>query len=298
MTNKILITGSDGLVASRFIGLNKEFELVTSEIDDMDITKPNEVETYIKKQSPDLIINFAAFTNVAEAENQTGDKNQTCWQINVEGVKNLIQSKGLADFIQISTDMVFAGNETNPGPYAEDMLPPENNSELTWYGWTKNRAEKSVIEADQTIVRIIYPVKVNKHQKLDYIHRPLGLFLQNKLYPLFDDQQTSFTFIDDLCRLLNKIIKTKAKGIFHCSTDLFSPYELISYAVDKMNKDFSTIQKTSIFEFLKNQTNPNRYPTKGGLLCQKTQDRFGLRFLNWRQTIDKLIADGLETSLN
>ena len=66
-------------------------------------------------------------------------------------VKNLVKLKGGASLIQISTDMVFSGNDDNPGPYSEDSVPTKNSSSLTWYGYTKNLAEKAVLNAHKLI---------------------------------------------------------------------------------------------------------------------------------------------------
>ena len=38
------------------------------------------------------LILFSAFTDVDEAEKQRGDKNGACWNINVKGVKNIIDA--------------------------------------------------------------------------------------------------------------------------------------------------------------------------------------------------------------
>ncbi len=167
---KVLLIGSSGLVGSRVKELlGKEFQFITPDENELNLLDPKGLSLFIDKHRPDSIINFAAYTNVGEAENQTADKSASCWQINVEGVKNLLKTINKdTQLIHISTDMVFSGNLKDPGPYKEDHPLPSSSDNLTWYGWTKNRGEKLVRKAGYTVVRIIYPVR-SSFERPDYI---------------------------------------------------------------------------------------------------------------------------------
>ncbi len=276
---KILVTGASGLVGSRFVELYPHpRDLLTPGLDEFDLLHP---DVYLAKNIPDVVLNFAAYTNVSEAEKQRGDKNGPCWQINVEGTKNLVSAlPASTHLIHISTDMVFSGSASDPGPYSSDHQPSTNNQQLTWYGYTKAEAEK-IIGDRGTIVRLIYPVRAKYAAKLDYLRKPLDLFNQGKLYPLFTDQQISITFIDEACLALQKIIDQRLSGVFHMSCpDTTTPYEIITYLLQKLGKDISGVQKSSV--------DPKRYTQYGGL-------KPSFDFLPWRQIVDKLIEQGIET---
>ena len=154
---RVLVTGASGLVGSRFVELYPNSQdLLTPNLDEFDLAHPGE---YLAKNTPDVILNFAAYTNVSEAEKQRGDKNGSCWQINVEGTRNLVSALSAnTHLIHISTDMVFSGSATDPGPYSPDHKPETNSQKLTWYGFTKAEAERIVGDRG-TIVRLIYPVR-------------------------------------------------------------------------------------------------------------------------------------------
>jgi len=293
MNKKILITGASGLVASRLVELNQKWELLTPDLDEFDLTKEEQVKRYVEENSPDLIINFAAFTDVGKAEEERDKKDGLCWKVNVEGVKNLIETKGKIKLIQISTDMVFSGGEKDPGPYEENHPLSNSADKVSWYGWTKNQGEKMAGEADGTVVRIMYPVKAKLDTKQDYIHRPLILLKKDGLYPLFDDQFVTFTFIDDLSKALEIVIEKDLNGIFHVSSDVFSPYELIKYAAEEMGMGSKTIRGGSVVEFLKTQKNKSRYPIRGGLKTKKSERELGMKFLKWKEVVDKMIEQGL-----
>lgn len=274
---RILVTGASGLVGSRFVELypNPQ-DLLTPGLDEFDLANTKE---YLAKYTPDVVLNFAAYTNVSEAEKQKGDKNGPCWQINVEGTRNLVSAlPANTRLIHISTDMVFSGSAADPGPYSVDHEPSTNNHELTWYGYTKAESER-VVGNRGTIVRLIYPVRAKFAEKLDYLRKPLDLFSQGKLYPLFSDQQISITYIDEACLALQKIIDQNLTGIFHMSCpDTTTPYEIITYLLQKLGKDISGIQKSSV--------DPNRYAKFGGL-------KPSFEFSTWRQVVDKLVQQGL-----
>lgn len=292
---RIYITGSRGMVGSRFLELlPKNLIPLTPEIEKLDITDRPSVDSFFESEKPDITLHFAAFTDVGGAENQRGDKNGSCWKINVEGSMNLAEAckKYGSHLIHISTDYCFSGSSEDPGPYSEDHPIEKNESKLTWYGFTKAEAEREVIKIlgkDFSIVRLIYPVRGKFEAKLDYIRKLLSLFDQGKLYPLFTDQQVSITFIDEACQAINKIIKGKYCGIFHASTpDTTTPYELISYVIEKTRGVKNAVRKSSLDDFLKTVDNPTRYPKYGGLKVGKTQKALDMKFSSWKEMVGAL----------
>ena len=293
MKLKILVTGASGLVGSRFIELcSGNYDFITPEYPEFDLTKPETVLGILSKEKPDVVIHFAAYTNVGEAENQRGNKEGDCWRINVEGTKNLVDAVSpQTRFIHISTDMVFPGSNEAPGPYPEDAIPEENSDKVTWYGFSKGEAERIVREkfGDQTsILRLIYPFRAKYDAKPDYVRKPLSLFDEGKLYPMFTDQQVSITLVDELAKALSLIIDKNLKGVFHASSkDTTTPFELISYAIEKTRGVKDAVKPSSLDEFLKTAGNPVRYPKFGGLKVEKTEEAIGMKYKTWREMIDE-----------
>lgn len=297
---KIYVTGSKGMAGSRFLELlPKGYTAVSPEIDRLDITDKVSVDAFFEKERPDAVVHFAAYTNVGEGENQRDDKNGEAWKINVEGSKNLAEAakKSGAHFIHISTDYVFSGMADDPGPYEEDHAPEADSKRLTWYGFTKAEAEREVSKIlghDFTLVRLIYPVRAKFEAKLDYLRKPLFLFDQGKLYPMFTDQQVSITFIDEACSAINKIIEGKHYGIFHaCTADTASPFDLVSYTIEKARGVKDPVKPSSLDEFLKTVDSPVRYPKFGGLKVEKTEEVLGVKFSPWRKVVEILVSQGL-----
>lgn len=302
----LAILGKSGLVGSRSTELLREkgkIVVLTPDSSQIDITDREAVRKWIEIEKPDVIVNFAAYTDVGEAESQRGNKKGQCWQTNVEGVRNLVETidPEKTHLIHISTDMVFPGAEDDPGPYTEDHEAESDPNKLTWYGFTKAEAERVLLKrlGDRaTIVRIMYPVRA-KFDKLDYLRKPLSLYDEGGLYPMFTDQQVSITFIDDLTRALKAIIKGKQTGIFHVSSrDTASPHELVSYLLEKARGVEGAVRKGNLGEFLRKVDNPVRYPMYGGFKVEKTEERLGIRFKTWREIIDTLVEQGIGTDIS
>ncbi len=298
MKKKILITGAQGLVGSRFVDLykNKE-ELLTPEIDEFNILDIVLMKKYLKGKEVSAVVNFAAYTDVGASEKEKGDENGMCWKVNVKGAQNLAQVfKNGVYFIHISTDMVFPGSAEDPGPYDEMHEVPKDPGKLTWYGYTKGVGERLLKGSisNFSILRIIYPVSAKYKLKLDYLRKPLKLYNDGNLYPLFNDQQISITYIDEACDVLNKLLESKLTGIFHCSSrDTTTPFEIVVYLIKAKYGVKATVKSISIHDFLKNVDSKARYPIFGGIKTESTQKRLGMKFSSWKEIVDKLIEQNI-----
>ncbi len=303
MNDLILVTGSEGLVGSRFMEISTHKDsLHTPKLVEFDILNKKEVDAIVASYSFKAIVNFAAYTDVNDAEKERGNKQGACWQINVEGVRNLAEAvqkqTGKVQFIQISTDMVFSGDRIDKGPYKENHLPDKSESNLTWYGYTKGQGENVVREVlgdSGIILRIIYPVRAKFEAKLDYLRKPLALYERGKLYPLFSDQFISISFIDEVVKALDIIIDKKLSGTFHVgSRDTTTPYTLITYLLEKARKVKNVTRSIKLSDFLEKTADSNyRYPKWGGLRVEESEQQLGMKFSTWKEIIDTLVEQGL-----
>ena len=82
------------MVGSRFCELST-LPLVKADLNgeiSVDITRPQSVADFFESHDFETVILFSAFTDVDAAEKQRGQKDGLCWQINVEGVKNIVDA--------------------------------------------------------------------------------------------------------------------------------------------------------------------------------------------------------------
>jgi dTDP-4-dehydrorhamnose reductase len=295
MNKKVLVIGASGMVASRYIYLAKDkLDIVPVDEKRLDITSKNSVKSFFEGQDFDSVVNFAAYTNVDAAEKERGTEGLV-WNLNVEGVKNIIGvcKANNIFLVQISTDFVFPGDENFPGPYAEDTHPTESlTPKISWYGWTKRIAEKEVLESKlkAAIVRIAYPFRSDNFEgKKDWARKLLDLYNEDKLYPFFTDQTYSILSIDDLSEPLTKILDSKFTGIFHVvSKDTSSPYDVAKYLLERYSGKEIELMKGKISDFLKGEGRTPR-PVFGGLQTGKTEEMLGLRFKTWKEMVDEFV---------
>ena len=300
MKTSVLVTGATGLVGSRFVELyQKKYNLHLPPKGSLDITNKNQIITLLKKYQFSTIINFAAYTDVGKAEEQRGDKNGICYKVNAEapGLLASAINPHNTKLIHISTDMVFSGSGEDKGPYSEYHEPEKDSDKVTWYGFTKAEGERAVISIlgeKATILRLIYPVRAKFEGKLDYLRKPLKLYDDGKLYPMFVDQLVSICFIDEACKTLEIIISGNHTGVFHASSrNTSTPYELVSYLIEKARGKKNAVQKSALSEFLKKVDNPVRYPKYGGLKVNGSEKVLGMKFSSCKEIVDKLVEQGV-----
>jgi dTDP-4-dehydrorhamnose reductase len=293
---KYLIIGSEGLVGSRFVQLKKDEVALTPSIKECDITKEESVKGYFKKNKDkfDVVVNFAAYTDVDGAEKQKGNESASAWIINVEGAKNVAKAcKELDKFlIHISTDFVFPATEKNQGPYKEDAPTPQDPDEISWYGWTKLQGEKEVAKVldEVAVVRIAFPYYPQKYElKKDFVKKLLELYDTGKLYPLFEDMVISPLYVDDLVKVIEAISEKKLPGIYHCtSSDTVTFWEFGDYLFKKARGAKESPKKSSMKEYLEKEGITKR-PRIGGFDTEKTQETLGVKLRTWRQGIDDFV---------
>ena len=139
MKKKLIITGCNGQLGraiNKQLAGNEDYELVNTDVAELDITDIDKVMEMAREVKPYAILNCAAFTNVNGCET-AGD---IVWKINALGPRNLsiAATETGAKMMHISTDYVFNGNGTRP--YTEFDTPDPKSA----YGVTKLAGEKFV----------------------------------------------------------------------------------------------------------------------------------------------------------
>lgn len=277
------------MVGSRFCELWHEPEnLIKADLNgnpDVDITDKGSVSNLFENYSFSTCILFSAYTDVDGAETQRGDKNGICWKINVDGVKNVVKNckKKNVKLVFISTDFVFDGEN---GPYGEDDITGSSAKKTSWYGISKIEGEREVAQElkEYIILRISYPYRTDFPAKDDLLRRILKAYKSKELYPMFEDQQLSPTFIDDLSPAVEFLLSKNQTGIFHlASLKMTTPYELAKKLIATFGGNPSEVKPGSIVEYLKSGDKTPR-AVKGGLKVDKII-KLGFTPTTWDQGI-------------
>lgn len=142
MPTNLLVTGANGQLGNemqRIVAANPgRVKAFFTDVDTLDITDANAVETFVQQHSINVIVNCAAYTAVDRAEDDTA----LCTKLNVDAVANLAKaaSNHGARVLHISTDYVFDG--CNCRPYEETDEPNPKSV----YGVTKLQGERELLK--------------------------------------------------------------------------------------------------------------------------------------------------------
>ncbi len=286
----ILVIGAKSMIGSRFCELGMDrAQIIQSDLNgenNVDITNSNQVEELFAAHKTDWAVLFSAYTDVDGAELQKGDREGSCFRINVNGAKNVVDAcqKHGTGLVFISTDFVFDGKN---GPYREDDPPAKDLSTVSWYGRTKLEGEKMVGRLPKfLILRISYPFRANFPTKTDFARSILEKYKNSNLHAMFSDQQFSPTFADDLAPAILLLLSKEETGTFHiASPQLTNPYEFAKFLLATFNLDSSQVNEGSLEEFLEKGNTPR--PLNGGLVVDRIIS-VGFEPTNWQQGIKKI----------
>jgi len=242
---KILVTGAESQLGKSLRMMpHPDFDVTFKSKYTLDITNKKTVKNFFKENSFDYCLNFAAYTNVNQAE---VDK-KTCFDVNVKGVANLAKAakKNNLTLVHISTDYVFDGKK-NKAYIEEDETNP-----LNVYGASKLMGEEIIRQylKEYLIVRTSWLYsKFNRN----FVKTVLELSKTQKKLKLVDDQTGTPTYAPDLVQFLLFMIqaiednpKKNYFGTYHFSNKgKASWYEfglkILSYAgIDKKIKPINS----------------------------------------------------------
>jgi dTDP-4-dehydrorhamnose reductase len=216
---RILITGSNGQVGSEIRSLkNKgDHDYFFFNKLELDITDLIAVEKKVNEVNPDIIINAAAYTNVDGAE----DNEDTCYQVNVEGVKNLAavcQKKNIF-LLHYSSDYVYNHNPDRA------LIETDENHPEGIYAKSKLASEKMVSEylTDYVILRTSW---VYSRYGKNFVDTMLYYGKERDELQVVYDQIGAPTYAEDIAKISLSIIENrltntekKIQGIYNYSNE-------------------------------------------------------------------------------
>lgn len=219
----ILITGADGQLGRDCQDvLSAGYQVTAVDIGQLDIADARAVKKAVNRFKPDILINCAAFTRVDDCENQFTE----AWEANSEGPANLARASAASGtrLVHISTDYVFDGKKPVPEAYTETDAP----NPLSVYGSTKLAGEERVLEAcaDALVLRTAW---LYGDGGKNFIRSILGRLVnepQTRL-TIVNDQYGSPTWSRRLALQIERLLKTRARGLYHATAEGYCTwYEL------------------------------------------------------------------------
>lgn len=274
----ILVTGAKGQLGSDVCEVleKKNVPHLPVDIDELDITKKDEVEKFFEQNEIDGVIHCAAYTAVDKAE----DEREKCFLVNEAGSRNLSLSaaKKGAKILFVSTDYVFRGEGSVPFETDDPKGP------LNVYGESKLAGEKAVLESNEKsfVVRTSW---VFGEKNTNFIATMLRLSQNRDEVNVVCDQIGSPTYSRHLAKLLCEIIKTNRFGVYHATNEGFCSWSELA------EKTFRIAEKKTVV----NPVSSSQYITKAkrplnSRLSKASLDEGGFeRLPRWEEAVEEYL---------
>ncbi len=277
---KFMVTGVNGQLGHDVMMQLKEmnFDVVAPGRDEFDLINKVQVQNYILKEKPDVIIHCAAYTAVDKAE----DERELCYSVNVEGTRAVTKAaKELnAKVVYISTDYVFDGLGQ------DSQLEEKVTNPINYYGYSKELGEKIVRKLINShfIVRTSWVYGLNGN---NFVKTMLKLAESRNEINVVNNQIGAPTYTKDLAVFIVNLVQTNDYGTYHGVNEGFcSWYEFAK----------SIFEKSGI-EMILNPISNEDYPTKAkrplnSRLSKKNTGKAGIeRLPHWEDALTRFIEE-------
>ncbi|MDQ3388486.1 MAG: dTDP-4-dehydrorhamnose reductase, partial [Gemmatimonadota bacterium] len=173
----------------------------------LDVTDPRAVKLRISAESPDAVVQGAAYTDVDAAEFYP----ERAEAVNVAAAENVARAcyRMGALFVYPSSDYVFSGDETRP------YRPTDSTGPINSYGRSKLAGESAAREAGRwMVIRTSWLYGAGGNHFVGKITRLAG---EREGLEVVDDQIGRPTWTGSLATTTAQLMECGAEGILHAS---------------------------------------------------------------------------------
>ena len=207
---KILVTGANGMLGQDLCPVleDEEYEVVETDIDNLDITDELAVRRCFNEEKPDMVIHCAAYTDVDGAESDF----EKALLVNEKGTEYIAKASSKLDIpvVYISTDYVFDGEKSSP------YTPTDKPNPINKYGLSKLKGEEALMSCSPKFY-ILRTSWLYGHHGDNFVEKMISLKNKEEL-KVVDDQIGSPTWTVDLVdAILDLIEEEPPYGIYHIS---------------------------------------------------------------------------------
>jgi dTDP-4-dehydrorhamnose reductase len=207
---KVLVSGSGGQLGLELseLLLQRGHEVVAFSREELDVADFGAVRLALEENSPGVVVNAAAYTNVDGCEAEA----DLAYRVNALGPRNLAQlchARG-CDLLHVSTNYVFDGVSERP------YEPFDTPSPISVYGRTKLAGEEYVRQLTNRwyVVRSA-GVYGRGH---NFVRTMLRLGVERDALKVKDDEFISPTYAVDLAQGIAGVIEAGHYGLYHLTS--------------------------------------------------------------------------------
>ena len=227
---KIVLLGSTGMLGSKMVEVLKMegHDLLTPSRAELDLSRPEQIQSFFKTSSFETLINCAGFAKVDACEEETAA--MTAFQLNGTAVGQLAHGCKAVKrtLVHFSSDYVFDGQKS--GPYLETDAPGPVNV----YGETKWVGEKLIQEEGPSfyLIRTSWLFGPNGD---NFVKTIAGLLRTKPRIEVVTDQVGGPTYTGDLARFVVELLTKKADpGFYHFSNQGYTSWNGFAQEIKKL----------------------------------------------------------------
>ena len=289
---KILVFGASGQIGREVCraAWPPRYAILPLDRKAVDITKSAAVSAMLARETPDLVINLAAYTAVDRAESDP----EVAWAANCAGAAHIAGAcdESATPLVHLSTDYVFDGRKT--GPYREeDAVGP-----LGVYGRSKEAGERAVraAVAQHMILRTAW---VFGAYGANFVKTMLRLAAERPVLRVVADQRGCPTAAADIAAALMVIAahieRGEAKwGTYHFVGAGAASWHSFAQAIfDQAAPQLAACPQVEPITTEQYPT-PARRPMNSVLDCRKIEEVFGISSPPWRTALATVIRELLD----
>ena len=206
---RVVLLGGNGLLGGAFRrawSARPDFTLTEFPRAELNLTRPDQIESALARTEFDLLINAAAYTQVDDAEVQP----QLAFAVNATAagvVADHCTARG-ARLVHFSTDYVFDGNSLHPYQETDPAYP------ISAYGRSKLEGEQRVAaaSAQHLILRLSWLFGPGREAFPEWV---LQQALRHDEVRVVSDKTGSPTYSEDVPAWVECLLAAKATGLVH-----------------------------------------------------------------------------------
>jgi len=290
---KILLTGKSGQVGFELNKkLSKLFDVVAIGREDLDLTKLDNINTFVDHLRPDFIVHSAAYTAVDKAELEP----EMAYQLNVASTQVLAKKASELDIpiIYFSTDYVFDGLKKDP--YLED----DKTNPQSIYGETKLEGEETVRQYKKHIILRTSWVFGSHGQ--NFIKAVLKSLQEKDNLSVVSDQvgaPTSSSMLADITfKIIQKIVENKDFrdfGTYHVTsqseTNWYQYAIFIHNEATQLGMSFKMNPSDIKAILTDDYVTAAKRPLNSRLNTEKIKKTFMLELLDWKDEVKRVLKE-------
>ena len=289
---RILIVGNAGQLGrelerafagfGRVVGLDRE---------SVDLADPDQIRALVRRESPDLLLNAAAYTAVDRAEAES----DLAFAVNARAPQVLAEEarQRNALLVHYSTDYVFDGKKTGPWTETDKPLP------LNIYGASKLAGERGVQEVGGNYLIFRTSWVYGPHGN-NFLLTMLRLARERSSLSIVDDQVGAPTSSIELARATRAIVAglladrfgslQECSGIYHMTCAGSTSWFGFAKAIFARAPELLGIKAPQLTPIAsKDYPTPATRPRNSVLSNAKLQTRFGVELSPWEAVLEEVM---------